>query len=65
MSRQHHHDKTAASAETVTVDEAAALAMKIGEEIWGKEQFDLMMASSTQPSVPDRLSRNRNKKESA
>ena len=59
----------------VTINEVAALAVKIGTEIWGQEQFDSMMNPSDHPeeSVPvtgkasasGKFTRDRDKKESA
>ncbi len=38
------------TAETVTIDDVAALAFRIGKEIWGEEQFSKMM-NTTELSV--------------
>ena len=66
---------SASSAGAVTVDDVASLAMKIGAEIWGQEQFDMMMNPSDQPeesapvtgkaSASGKFTRDRDKKESA
>ena len=73
--QRHSNESTAASAGAVTIDDVAALAMKIGAEIWGQEQFDMMMSPSGQPdesapvtgkaSASGKFTRNRDKKESA
>ena len=75
MNYQQRSLTSASSAGAVTVDDVAALAMKIGSEIWGEEQFDSMMASSGQPaesapvtgkpSVSCKFTGNMDKKESA
>ncbi len=75
MNHQQYDESSSTSDGTVTVDDVAALAMKIGAEIWGQEQFDMMMAPSGQPdesapvtgkaSASGKFTRNRDKKESA
>ena len=42
--------KNHSAAETVTIDAVAALAFRIGKEIWGEEQFIKMM-DTTELSV--------------
>ncbi len=59
----------------VTINEVAALAVKIGTEIWGQEQFDSMMNPSDQPeesapvtgkaSVSGKFTRSRSKEKPA
>lgn len=39
------------AADTVTVDEVAAVALKIGQEIWGEEQFSELMNAADLPET--------------
>ncbi len=49
--------KMNSAAESVTIDDLAALALKIGKEIWGEKQFIKMMESTevvvTPLQIPD------------
>ena len=40
-----------ATADTVTVDEVAAVALKIGQEIWGEKQFSELMNAADLPET--------------
>ena len=66
------------AADTVTVDEVAAVALKIGQEIWGEEQFTELMKTDGQaepaahaasappvPIAPAKTYRGKQKKEPA
>ena len=67
-----------AAADTVTVDEVAAVAQKIGQEIWGEDRFNELMQTAgspghtvytaitpASPSVPAQPHKSRQKKEPA
>lgn len=46
----HHNSSEAAKpSEAVTIEDVASLTMRIGEEIWGKDTFKLMMSSLSHP----------------
>ncbi len=75
MGYQNSNESNASSAGAVIIDDVAALAMKIGAEIWGQEHFDMMMNPSDQPeesapitgnaSVSGKFTRNRSKEKPA
>ena len=44
------HTSEPAPTESVTVDAVAAVALKIGQEIWGEERFTELMTASDPPS---------------
>ena len=45
------HTSEPAPTESVTVDAVAAVALKIGQEIWGEEQFNELMTASDPPDA--------------
>ena len=64
--------------DTVTLDEVASVALKIGQEIWGEERFTELMKTGGQaepaahaapappvPVAPDKTYRGKQKKEPA
>lgn len=45
-------ESTHSVSESVMMDDVAALALKIGKEIWGEEQFIKMMENTDSPTTP-------------